>query len=300
MPTPRDQSRSFFTALKTLTLRTLAGLAMLTIFLLCAFATMRIAIHGREVTVPALAGMSDTDAALAAKKLGLNLSVENRFYAGTVPANHILSQSPLPGASVRRGGELRVTESLGAQQVPVPDVTGQDEHPATLMLKRLQLDLGSVAHIPAPGPTGTILAQSPAPNVAGLDGPRVAILVADDEPSPNSIAYVMPSIVGLTVAAANQHLGTAGLHVFIPTPSDEPAPDATTPDPSLTLPTLNTPPSATAPAPDPAIPPDVPQPAILPTSVITSQFPLPGRRVTRADNIHVTVTTPSDTTPTTP
>jgi beta-lactam-binding protein with PASTA domain len=280
----RDKLRRFLATTKMITLRTLGGLAMLVVFVICAFGAMRIAIHGREVIVPSLANLSDTDAAIAAKKLGLNLSVENRFYAATIPANHVLSQSPLPGSSVRRGGQIRVTESLGTQQVPVPDVTGQDEHPATLMLKRLQLELGTVAHIPGPGPTGVVLAQSPPPNVAGLDGPHVAILVADDEDAPASVGYVMPSIVGLTVATAQSRLGSAGLHIALPTAQEAPnVPELPPLDLSAGLP------------PDPAIPPTIAPPPVLSTSIITSQSPLPGHRVSRADNIHITVTnsTPS-------
>ena len=267
---------------RTIILRTLGGFVMLAVFVLCAFAALRLAIHGREVTVPNLSNLTDADAATAAKHLGLNLSVENRFYAAAVPANHVLSQSPLPGATVRRGWGIRVTESLGAQQVPVPDVTGQDEHPAALMLKRLQLELGTVAHIPGPSPAGIILAQSPPANVAALDGPHVAILVADDENNPASVGFVMPSIVGLTVAAANARLSTASLHISVPTAPVEPVavPELPSLNPDLALP------------PDPAIPPTIAPPAMLPTSVITSQSPLPGRRVSRVDAIHVTVANP--------
>jgi hypothetical protein len=51
----------------------------------------------------------------------------------------------------------------------------------------------------------------------------------------------------------------------------------------MQAPSLNTPT-------DQAIPPNLAaQPAFLGTSVITSQSPLPGRRVSRADPIHVTV-----------
>jgi beta-lactam-binding protein with PASTA domain len=258
-------------------LRTLGGIAMFTLFVLCAFAAMRIAIHGREVTVPNLAGLSDSDAADVLNKLGLNLSVENRFYATAVPANHVLSQSPIPGAHVRRGWQIRVTESLGTQQVPVPDVTGQDEHPATMMLKRLQLDLGTVAHLPAPSPAGVVLAQSPPPNTTGLDGPRVAILVADDEDAPASVGYVMPSIVGLTLSTAQSRLCVAGLHIATPSASESVVPDVAPLDPSA--------------PPDPAIPPTIVVPH-GPNSVITSQSPLPGHRVSRADSIHVTLTSP--------
>ncbi len=286
----RFKTRRLMASLKTITLRTLGGAVMLVLFVLCAFGALRLAIHGREVTVPNLTNLSDEDAAKEVRKLGLNLSVENRFYAAAIPTNHVLSQLPLPGSSVRRGWGIRVTESLGAQQVPVPDVTGQDEHPAELMLKRLQLDLGTVAHIPGPGPAGVILAQSPPPNTVGLAGPHVSILVADDEDAPASVGYVMPSLVGLTVGTANARLSTAGLHIFVPT----------APEPAATIPELV--PLDPAAAPDPAIPPTIAPPSMLPSSVITSQSPLPGHRVSRADAIHVTVTNahPDTTAPSTP
>lgn len=268
----REKIQRTLHLLKLVTLRTLGGVAILLVFVVSAFTAMRIAIHGREVSVPNLAGLSDADAAEAVDKLGLHLSVENRFYAPTVAANHVLSQSPVAGATVRRGWQIRVTESLGTQQVPVPDVTGQEQHAAELMLKRLQLEVGAAAHLPGPGPTGTILAQSPPPNTAGMDGPRVAVLVADEEDAPTEIGYVMPSLVGLSVATANARLVSAGLRLTqpnAPQPAIEAAGEATS---------------------DPAIPPTIFRtPMFSASSVITSQSPQPGHRVTRADNIRVTV-----------
>lgn len=275
-----DKVLSILSFIKMVILRSLGAVALFAVFILCAFFAMRVAIHGREVTVPNLANLSDADAANALKKLGLNLSVENRFYAATIPANHVLSQSPIPGARVRSGWQIRVTESLGNQQIAVPDVTGQAEGPATLMLRRLQLEVGTIAHIPAPAPSGVILAQSPPPNESGADGPRVALLVADDQDAPASVGYVMPSIVGLTVATANERLRTVGLHVSAA------AQPIAIPDPAEAFqpPTLNTPT-------DPAVPKSIEAPSpVLGSSVITSQSPQPGRRVSRADAIHVTVT----------
>ncbi len=275
--------RRFFAFVRTVFVRTFAAIALLLVFLLSAFAALRLAIHGREVTVPSLTNLSDSDAASTLQKLGLNLSVENRFYAASIPVNHVLSQSPAAGSRVRRGWQIRVTESLGTQQVPVPDVTGQDQQPATFMLRRLQLDVGAVAHIPAPGPAGVVLAQSPPPNVAGIDGPRVAVLVADDQDAPAAVGYVMPSLIGLTVAQASARLATVGLHIAFATGA-EAAP--TLPGPAS---------SAAAPPTDPAIPPTIvtATPARA-TSTITSQSPLPGHRVSRADNIRVLT---SDATP---
>ena len=241
----------------------LGGIAIVAVALVCAFLSLRVAIHGREVEVPNLAGRSDSDASDAAKDLGLNLSVENRFYSPTVPPNHILSQSPAAGSRVRRGWQVRITESLGPQSMSVPDVTGQTDRPASLILRRLQLDVGADAHLPAPPPAGIVLAQSPPPNSKGLNGPRVSLLVSDDEPESDSEAFVMPSLIGMTAGAASLRLAGAGLHI-----TTAPVPDQ--PETS-----------------DAAVAP----PAVASTgaATITSQTPLAGHRVTRADTIHVTL-----------
>ena len=273
----------------------LGGLAMLTVAVLAAFFSMRLAIHGREVTVPNLAGRSDADAAAEAKKLGLNLSVENRFYSPAVPLNGVLSQSPAAGSRVRRGWQVRVTESLGGQKTPVPDVTGQSERPADLVLRRLSLEVGTLAHLPAPGPAGIVLAQSPPPNAVGLNGPKVALLISDGDVPPASVAYVMPQITGMTLGAANARLATAGLRVASATepqavvapvvPTDGLVPMAggggfaQTPAPAAT-------PDAAIDS--VAVEPVVPAP-VSQGAVIVSQSPAAGRKVTRADSIRVTV-----------
>jgi len=257
------------------------GLAMLAVALVCAYLSMRVAIHGREVAVPNLAGLSDEDAAAAAKDQGLNLSIENRFYSSAVAPNHVLSQSPVAGARVRSGWQVRVTESLGPQTVSVPDVTGQTERPATLVLRRLQLDPGTIAHLPAPAPAGIVLAQSPPPNSRGLNGPRVALLVSDDDTAAaetDAPAFVMPSLIGLSVSAASMRLATAGLHIAgVQNPATPPEPDA----PAAA--------SAEPPADHYTTSFYPPKQAFSIAATIAAQSPAPGHRITAADPIRVTL-----------
>ncbi len=141
----------------------LGALAMIAVAIFSAYLAMRIAIHGREVEVPSLANLPLSEAAKKTSALGLRLNVENHFYSATTPAGLVLSQSPAPGATVRRQWTVRVTQSLGPQQVSIPSLTGQTERPATITLRRLSLDLGAIAHLPSPGPTGIVLAQTPHP-----------------------------------------------------------------------------------------------------------------------------------------
>jgi beta-lactam-binding protein with PASTA domain len=251
----------------------LGGLAMILVAGTFAILALRLAIHGREVEVPNLAGKSDAEAADIAKDLGLNLSVENRFYSPAVQPNHVLSQLPSPGAHVRRGWQVRVTESLGTQNVLVPDVRGITERPATVMLRRVHLEVGSVAHLPAPAPAGIVIAQTPPPNSGGINSPTVSLLVADDPVAADTAAFVMPSITGLSLAQASLRLATAGLHITS-TQALTPPPDATT----LTMPTDGV-----------AAPVYIPPPVVSVNATVSSQSPLPGHRVTQADTIRVTL-----------
>src|SRR5580700_5336764 len=115
----------------------IASLVMLlvAVALLSAIATMHFAIHGAEVQVPALKGMTVADARSQTAGLGLNLAVDNRYYSSDVAAGHILTQSPPAGTVVRREWKVRVSESLGPQKVEVPDTVNMDERLAALKLR---------------------------------------------------------------------------------------------------------------------------------------------------------------------
>ena len=199
------------------------------------------------------------------------------FTSAAVAPNHVLSQSPVAGSRVRRGWQVRVTESLGGQRVEVPDVMGQTERPASLVLRRQNLEVGTVVHLPAPGGVGQVLGQSPPPNTKGLNGPKVALVVAEDLGAGDaSAAYVMPQLVGLTLSVAGARLSTVGLHIAsaaAPQAAVESAPVVEGADPAA--------------VPEVAVP-VVPVP-VSPNSVITSQSPAPGHKVTRADSIRVTL-----------
>src|SRR6204780_3575001 len=123
-------------------------MGLVAVALLAAITTMHFAIHGAEVQVPALTGMTVAEARSQTAGLGLNLDVDNRYYSSDVAAGHILSQSPAAGTVVRREWRVRVAESLGAQKVDVPDTVGANERVAELELRRAGLEVGEVAHLP--------------------------------------------------------------------------------------------------------------------------------------------------------
>ncbi len=183
--------------------------------LLAAIVTMHFAIHGAEVKIPALKAMTVADARSQAAGLGLNLDVDNRYYSSDVAAGHILTQSPAPGTVVRREWHVRVSESLGPQQVDVPDILGKDERDAALTLRRAGLTVGTTSHLPdARAAEGTVLAQDPPAHARGIEGPSVGLLVA--APPDAADGFLMPDLKGMTLEAAQAQLAHVGLKMDPP------------------------------------------------------------------------------------
>jgi beta-lactam-binding protein with PASTA domain len=238
----------------------LTVLAMLSVMLLSAAITLRIALHGHEVTIPDFAGLTVSEASEAALKTGVDLNIENKFYSTTVPAGRILSQAPAAGSSVRHGWQVRVTESLGPQQVTIPDVVGEPMQQASMSIRKMQLDLGTLAHIDAPGDPDMTLAQTPPPN-AGVDQPRVNLLLSSSANA--STAFVMPSFVGMTFGAANHQAIVLGLRVAVIGDVPPPAPAAVPGQP------------VGAPA--------------GPSGVVTAQSPESGFRASKGDVVKLTL-----------
>jgi beta-lactam-binding protein with PASTA domain len=184
---------------------------LVAVSLLAAIATMHFAIHGAEVQVPALKGMTVAEARSQTSGLGLDLDVDNRYFSGDVAAGHILTQSPEPGAVVRREWRMRVSESLGPQKVEVPQTVGQEDRVAALRLRHVGLEVGATARLPWPVATeGTVLSQDPPAHAQGIARPSINLLVAaasDDAPD----GFVMPDLTGLPVVSAQAELSSVGI-----------------------------------------------------------------------------------------
>lgn len=184
---------------------------MILVMFLAAGVTLRLALHAGEVRIPELSGLTVAEASDAALRGSLDLNIENRLYSTTVPAGRILSQTPAAGSKVRQGWQVRVVESLGPQQVTIPNVVGEPTRQATMDLRRDQLDLGTVIRLEAPGSSDFVLAQTPPPD-AGIDQPRVNLLLSSTA-SDTAAGFVMPSFVGMGFAAANHAAIALGLRV---------------------------------------------------------------------------------------
>ena len=189
----------------------LLALVLMTVALISALTAMQLAIHGREVAIPKLVGMSPFEAERAGAASGLQVVIERQFYSPDIPEGKIMTQMPPPGTKVRRGWSIRVAQSLGPQRVTIPDVTGGSERIAELNIRRRGLSLGSVAHVSLPdAPQDQVISQSPPANASGVAAPKISFLVSDGAEPPT---YVMPNLTGQPLGSAMLALQDAGIKV---------------------------------------------------------------------------------------
>jgi beta-lactam-binding protein with PASTA domain len=243
------------------------ALVLVIVALVSAVTAMRFAIHGQEVAVPALVGLSPAEAERAVAGLGLQIEIEKQYYSPQIPEGRIMSQLPLPGTKVRRGWQLRVAQSLGPTRVAIPEVTGQSEHAAELNIRRRGLDVASIAQMQAAGvPADQVLAQSPPANATQVAAPKISLLVAEAaEPQ----AFVMPSFIGQPLGSVSRTLQDAGFKLGNVSVA-APAPEATS---QSSAPIVVVPPPA--------------QPT--PASIIVSQAPAAGQKVVAGTVVNVEV-----------
>jgi serine/threonine-protein kinase len=174
---------------------------------LSAITAMRIAIHGREVTMPNLVGKSVAEANGLLVSRGLVLRVADHIYS-ELPLNVVVRQSPPPGMLMKVSQQAHVVLSLGQRQLRIPLLEGNSLRASRIELLRAGLQVGEVSALNMPEqPADTVVIQTPRPG-AGAASPRVDVLISA---GPHETAYVMPHLVGLNEVDAQHRLDVAGL-----------------------------------------------------------------------------------------
>jgi len=175
---------------------------------LSAITAMRIAIHGRETTMPNLVGKDVGEASKALRAKGLILRVADRVYSD-VPINQVVRQTPPPGMLMKVSQQAHVVLSLGQRELQIPPLEGNSLRVSRIELLRGGLQVGEISSVSLPDfATDLVLQQNPKPG-HGAATPRVDLLVSA---GPKEAAYVMPYFLGLSETEAEHRLDQASLH----------------------------------------------------------------------------------------
>jgi eukaryotic-like serine/threonine-protein kinase len=169
---------------------------------LSAITAMRIAIHGREVSMPNLVGKGVTEASDDLRSRGLILRVADRVYSEQA-INTVVRQTPSPGMLMKISQQAHVVLSLGQRALQIPSLEGASLRVSRIELLRGGLQVGEVSTLSlADVPADTVVLQSPKPG-AGAATPSVDVLISQGA---REEAYVMPHLIGMNVADAVRKL----------------------------------------------------------------------------------------------
>jgi serine/threonine-protein kinase len=174
---------------------------------LSAITAMRIAIHGREVTMPNLVGKNVSEASQLLQSRGLVLRVADRIYSDQ-PINVVVRQTPPSGLLMKVSQQAHVVLSLGQRQLQIPLLEGNSLRASRIELLRTGLQVGEVTAVSMPDqPMDAVVIQNPRPG-AGASSPRVDVLISQ---GPRENSYVMPHLIGLNETEAQHRLDVAQL-----------------------------------------------------------------------------------------
>jgi eukaryotic-like serine/threonine-protein kinase len=178
---------------------------------LSAITAMRIAIHGRETTMPNLVGRNVGEASQVLRSKGLLLRVADRVYSD-VPINQVVRQTPPPGMLMKVSQQAHVVLSLGQRQLEIPPLEGNTLRVSRIQLLRAGLQVGEVSNVVLPDePSDTVVIQNPKPG-KGAGTPRVDFLVAG---AARENSYVMSYLIGLSEMEVQRRMDQAHLRTKV-------------------------------------------------------------------------------------
>ncbi len=188
--------------------RTLPGLLLALLGLMMVWSSFYLRANDQLVTVPAFVGEDVNAAATALHALGLEVVPE--AVASDATPGAVIGSSPPAGTLLRPGRTVYVRYALPAgalADTEVPELRGLTLAEAEATLNAARLELGHVAHLYAPEPLGTVLAQSHPPQGTISQGTHVDVLVSDGPKRPQTF---VPDLRGLDLELARTLIRDVG------------------------------------------------------------------------------------------
>jgi serine/threonine-protein kinase len=178
------------------------------------YLVMPLVIHRSGVVeVPSLTGLPLEEATEALREMGLSLREVGSVYDTEILEGRVVKQEPAHGASVRKTRSVSVVLSRGPDMATVPELRGESQRHARMLLSRIGLGQGSVAHsYSSQVPADYVIGTDPPAGTALSKGSTVSMLVSLGGEGAD---FVMPSLIGLPLYETAFALEDMGFSITI-------------------------------------------------------------------------------------
>lgn len=167
--------------------------------------------QGRSKKLVDVTSMDTKSALIMIKTSGFKGVIADTVFTSEVEANIVLDQHPEPGAIVKKGRTVRLKISYAEKLVFVPNIVGQSQRSANLLLYQVGLKIGAISKAySSTYPSGVIIDQMPDSTETLAKGHNVRVVISKGR-SPNDIQ--VPSLFGLSKDSAELELQKAGLKI---------------------------------------------------------------------------------------
>ena len=164
---------------------------------------------GRFHSTPNVIGLAESRARETMERAGLSVRVGASAYSETIPARHVVSTDPPPGADVLEDATVTVVLSKGPERHEMPDLAGLSRSAAVAAIKANALRVGELKEAWHESvEKGTVISFHPKAGTVLMRGDAVRLLVSKG-PKPIQIK----DFTGTPAAGAVQQLKASGLVV---------------------------------------------------------------------------------------
>lgn len=165
-----------------------------------------------QTEVPEVTGLTQAEAEQKLTDAGFGTNVQETA-SSDVDEGLVISTDPAGGEMARRGSQVVLTVSTGAEKAKVPAVVGQTFNAAKQQLSAAGLEFSSTQE-PSDRPAGEVIDQSPTAGTEVDAGSTVDLTVSS---GPEDTTVAVPPLVGLSQSDAESQLSSAGLVASVQT-----------------------------------------------------------------------------------
>lgn len=160
--------------------------------------------------MPDLVGRRTLEADAIAARHGLLIKIEGSRYDPEIEHDHVVTQSPAAGSTLKSHRSVRLWLSRGRRQRSIPALEGMSVRTARLALDQSGVLFRRMIEVDDVAPEGVVLVQHPAPGETEDVGEGVSFIVSR---GPIGFTRIMPDLIGLKAEDILERLNAAGLKV---------------------------------------------------------------------------------------
>jgi beta-lactam-binding protein with PASTA domain len=164
--------------------------------------------NAASVKVPDVRGFTEEAATRTLKEQDFKVDTVTQVSANPGDWQHVLTQTPAPGALVDKGSTVKITVGKPPKQVAVPNVVGLTEDQAKTAITDAGLKVGTVTPQTDPAPPGEVIGQDPSANTTANKGSTVDLVVSS---GPSQVT--VPDLTCLSYGKARSVLAGQDLQI---------------------------------------------------------------------------------------